>query len=42
VIGAENVGGIALSAVAAVPVAGAAAGAGALGAPWLLLRRRRG
>ena len=42
VIGAENVGGIALSAVAAVPVAGAAAGAGALGAPWLLLRRRHG
>jgi signal peptidase I len=42
VIGAENVGGMALSAVAAVPVAGAAAGAGVLGAPWLLLRRRRG
>jgi len=42
VIGAENVGGMTLSAVAAVPVAGAAAGAGVLGAPWLLLRRRRG
>ena len=40
VIGAENVGGMALSAVAAVPVAGAAAGAGLLGTPWLLLRRR--
>jgi signal peptidase I len=41
VIGAENVGGMALSAVAAVPVAGAAAGAGVLGVPVLLLRRRR-
>jgi signal peptidase I len=40
-IGAADVGGTALSAVAAVPVAGAAAGAGLLGAPWLLLRRRR-
>ena len=39
-IGAEHVGGMALSAVAAVPVAGAAAGAGLLGAPWLLRRRR--
>ena len=39
-IGAADVGGTALSAVAAVPVAGAAAGAGVLGAPWLLLRRR--
>ena len=41
VIGAENVGGMALAAVAAVPVGGAAAGAGVLGAPLLLLRRRR-
>jgi signal peptidase I len=40
VIGAENVGGTALAAVAAVPVAGAAAGAGVLGTPLLLLRRR--
>jgi signal peptidase I len=40
-IGAADVGGTALAAVAAVPVAGAAAGAGVLGAPWLLLRRRR-
>jgi signal peptidase I len=40
-IGAADVGGTALSAVAAVPVAGAAAGAGVLGAPLLLLRRRR-
>ena len=40
-IGAADVGGTALSAVVAVPVAGAAAGAGLLGAPWLLLRRRR-
>ena len=40
-IGAADVGGTVLSAVAAVPVAGAAAGAGLLGAPWLLLRRRR-
>ena len=39
-IGAADVGGTALSAVAAVPVAGAAAGAGLLGTPWLLLRRR--
>src|SRR5271169_4145052 len=39
-IGAGDVGGTTLSAVAAVPVAGAAAGAGLLGAPWLLLRRR--
>jgi signal peptidase I len=40
-IGAADVGGTALSAVAAIPVAGAAAGAGVLGAPLLLLRRRR-
>jgi signal peptidase I len=40
-IGAADVGGTALSVVAAVPVAGAAAGAGVLGAPLLLLRRRR-
>ena len=40
VAGAVEVGGTALSAVAAVPVAGAAAGAGVLGAPLLLLRRR--
>jgi signal peptidase I len=40
-IGAVNAGGTALAAVAAVPVAGAAAGAGMLSAPWLLLRRRR-
>ena len=40
-IGVADVGGTALSAVAAVPVAGAAAGAGVLGAPLLLLRRRR-
>lgn len=40
-IGAANAGGTALAAVAAVPVAGAAAGAGVLSAPWLLLRRRR-
>ena len=40
-IGAADAGGTALAAVAAVPVAGAAAGAGVLGAPWLLLRRRR-
>jgi signal peptidase I len=40
VIGAEDVGGTALAAVAAVPVAGAAAGAGVLGTPLLLLRRR--
>ena len=42
VIGAENVGGMALSAVAVVPAGGVAAGAGVLGAPWLVLRRRRG
>jgi signal peptidase I len=40
-IGVADVGGTALAAVAAVPVAGAAAGAGVLGAPLLLLRRRR-
>jgi signal peptidase I len=40
-VGAETVGGAALSAVAAVPVAGAAAAAGVIGAPWLLVRRRR-
>ncbi len=40
-IGVADVGGTALSVVAAVPVAGAAAGAGVLGAPLLLLRRRR-
>jgi signal peptidase I len=40
-IGTAKVGGTALSAVAAVPVAGAAAGAGMLGAPLLVLRRRR-
>jgi signal peptidase I len=40
-IGVVDVGGTALSALAALPVAGAAAGAGALGAPLLLLRRRR-
>jgi signal peptidase I len=40
-IGAVDVGGTTLAAVAAVPVAGAAAGAGVLSAPWLLLRRRR-
>jgi signal peptidase I len=36
-----EVGATALNAVAAVPVAGAAAGAGVLATPWLLLRRRR-
>jgi signal peptidase I len=41
VVGAERVGVIALSAVAAVPVAGAAAAAGGIGAPLLLVRRRR-
>ena len=41
VLGAADVGGTALAAVAAVPVAGAAAGAGVLGAPLLLLRHRR-
>jgi signal peptidase I len=40
VVGAETVGGVALSAVAAVPVAGAAAVAGGIGAPVLLVRRR--
>jgi signal peptidase I len=40
-VGAETVGGVALSAVAAVPVAGAGAAAGVIGAPWLLVRRRR-
>jgi signal peptidase I len=40
VAGAVEVGGTALSAVASVPVAGAAGGAGVLGAPLLLLRRR--
>jgi signal peptidase I len=40
-IGLADVGGTALAAVAAIPVAGAAAGAGVLGAPLLLLRRRR-
>jgi signal peptidase I len=41
VVGAQRVGVTALSAVAAVPVAGAAAAAGGIGAPLLLLRRRR-
>ena len=41
VVGAETVGGAALSAVAAVPVTGAAAVAAGIGAPWLLVRRRR-
>jgi signal peptidase I len=36
-----NVGGTALSAVAVTPVAGAAGAAGVIGAPVLLLRRRR-
>jgi signal peptidase I len=36
-----DVGGTALAAVAAIPVARAAAGAGVIGAPVLLLRRRR-
>jgi signal peptidase I len=40
-IGVADVGGTALSVVGALPVAGAAAGAGVLGAPLLLLRRRR-
>jgi signal peptidase I len=40
-IDTAEVGGTALHAVAAVPVAGAVAGAGVLGAPVLLLRRRR-
>jgi len=40
-IGGVDAGGTALAAVAAAPVAGAAAGVGLLGAPWLLLRRRR-
>ncbi len=38
---AATAGGAALSAVAAVPVAGAAGAAGVIGAPLLLLRRRR-
>ena len=38
---AVTVGGAALSGVAAVPVAGAASAAGVIGAPLLLLRRRR-
>ena len=38
---AVTAGGVALSAVAAVPVAGAAGAAGVIGAPLLLLRRRR-
>ena len=38
---AVTVGGAALSAVAAVPVAGVAGAAGVIGAPLLLLRRRR-
>ena len=38
---AVTAGGAALSAVAAVPVAGAAGAAGVIGAPLLLLRRRR-
>jgi len=41
VVGAERVGVAALSAVAAVPAAGAAAAAGGIGAPLLLVRRRR-
>ena len=41
VIGAADVGGTALAAVAAVPVAGVAAGAGVLSVPLLLIRRRR-
>jgi signal peptidase I len=40
VVGAETAGGVALSAVAAVPVAGAAALAGGIGAPLLLVRQR--
>ena len=40
VVGAETADGAALSAVAAVPVAGAAAVAGGIGAPLLLVRRR--
>jgi signal peptidase I len=40
-VGAVNFGGTALAAVPAVPVAGAAAGAGVIGAPLLWLRRRR-
>jgi len=39
-IGAAGVGGTVLNAVAVLPVGAAAAGAGLLGAPWLLLRRR--
>jgi len=41
VLGAQRVGAAALSAMAAVPVAGAAAAAGGIGAPLLLVRRRR-
>ena len=41
VLGAEKVGGVALAAVAAIPVGGAAAGAGVIATPLLLLRRRR-
>jgi signal peptidase I len=41
VLGAEKVGPAALSAVAAMPVGGAAAGAGVIATPLLLLRRRR-
>jgi signal peptidase I len=40
-VGAETVGRAALSAVAGVPVAGTAAAAGVICAPWLLVRRRR-
>jgi signal peptidase I len=40
-LGAERVGTAALGAVAVVPAAGAAAAAGAIGAPVLLVRRRR-
>jgi signal peptidase I len=38
--GTAEAGATALNVVAAVPVAGAAAGAGVLATPWLLLRRR--
>jgi len=41
VLGAQDIGVTALAAVATVPVGGAAAGAGLLGAPLLLLRHRR-
>jgi signal peptidase I len=40
-VGTETIGRAALSAVAAVPVAGAATVAGGIAAPWLLVRRRR-